>query len=193
VLDVGSGSGTLAILAARAGAEAVRSCEKEDWAAVMAMATIGLSGVAGRVGVVYQERGCVADGGMRRPGVVVHDIIGTPARMGDGAVLHEVQRVIDSLVGGAWKGAGVDRNGEQGEREGERGGAGGIGGGVGTVPVITVPKGVRVYVQVAHSPVGGGYTQVPELVAGVNVSLWKMVTKDFGTFPAQVWCWWRWW
>jgi len=66
VWDVGTGTATLAIWAARAGATSVRSCEREHWVSVMAAATVGVSGVSEKVSVVHQPDGCAAVAGGRR-------------------------------------------------------------------------------------------------------------------------------
>jgi hypothetical protein len=162
VLDVGSGTGTLAVWAAHAGATRVFSCERERWAALMATATVGLSGVADVVRVGYQHQGCEATRHLSRPRVVVHDVLGTPARMGSTAALHDTQRVLDAILQGPWRAQGMGRLCAGGP-----------------VPVITVPAAVRVYLQVVHSPIGGSYVSVPSTVAGHNVSSWRaLVTPE---------------
>ena len=57
---------------------------------------------------------------------MVHDILGTPARMGSTAVLHATQRVLDGLLRGPWP---DDVAGDS--------------------PVIVVPAAVRIYVEVS--------------------------------------------
>lgn len=156
VLDLGSGTGTLAVWAAQAGATSVFSCERERWAYLMATATVGLSGVAHAVKVAHQHQGCEAVSHVRRPRVLVHDILGTPARMGSSSVLHDTQRQLDTILQGPWRagGGGAARAGD-------------------APHAVTVPAAVRVYLQVAHSPVGGSYVSVPSTIMGHNVSSWR--------------------
>jgi hypothetical protein len=150
VLDVGSGTGTLAVWAAQAGASVVQSCERERWASLMASATVGLSGASQAVTVEHHPGGCEDSRALRRPHVLVHDILGTPARMGQVPALHETQRVLDKILRAPWR-----AGGERPLRS-----------------VITVPASVRVYLQVAHSPIGASYVTVPSTVLGRNVSAW---------------------
>ena len=171
VLDVGSGTGTLAVMAARAGAVSVRSCERKHWAAMMAMATAGLSDVADRVRVVHMEGGCAASADEQRPLVLVHDILGTPVRMGVAPVLHSAQRTLDEILGGRW----LDSQGGAGAGAG----AGGEGG------VVTVPAAVKLYVQVVSSPVAAQYSQVPESVLGFNLSFWHALHPKVEVFKIE--------
>ena len=39
---------------------------------------------------------------LKKPMVLVHDILGTPVRMGVAPVLHSAQRTLDEILGGRW-------------------------------------------------------------------------------------------
>jgi type II protein arginine methyltransferase len=79
VLDVGSGSGLLAMMAARAGAEHVWSCEEQPAVAAVAREIIARNGFADRITIIDKHSGDVdADKDLGGPvDLVVSEIIGS--------------------------------------------------------------------------------------------------------------------
>jgi tetratricopeptide (TPR) repeat protein len=87
VLDIGTGSGLLAMMAARAGAERVVACEAEPRLAEVARQIVELNGFAGRVAVVPRRSTDLKIGAdlPRRADLIVSEVLDA-ALIGEGVV-----------------------------------------------------------------------------------------------------------